>query len=168
MGAKYPSAHRIKIHRNYSIEEIARVLRVHKHTVRRWEKAGLQAIDNGRPRLFLGTELRRFLGERRQKARRPCTPGHIYCFRCREPKAPAGLIADLLPLNASTANLRGMCECGTLMYRRVGHGRLALARGNLTVTIPGALSRIGGKPSPTSNGDLNETWSAYLNAQRKK
>jgi hypothetical protein len=165
MGARLPNPRRIKIHRNYSIEEIARVLRIHKNTARRWEKAGLRAIDTGRPKLFLGTELRRFLETRRQQARRPCPPGHLYCFRCREPKTPVGGEVDLLPLNASGANLCGLCKCGTLMYRRVSHRTLPTAYRTFTVTMPLARSRIGGNPSPTSIGDLNEKWKAYVNAQ---
>jgi Helix-turn-helix domain len=168
MGARFPNPRRIKIHRNYTIEEIARLLRIHKNTARRWEKAGLRAIDTGRPKLFLGVELRRFLETRRQQARRPCPPGCLYCFRCREPKAPVGGEVDLLPLNASVANLCGLCECGTLMYRRVSHGTLSTARRTLTVTMPQARSRIGGNPSPTSIGDLNEKWKAYVDAQREE
>jgi excisionase family DNA binding protein len=168
MGARFPNARRIKIHRNYTIEEIARVLAVHKNTVRRWQKAGLRALDNGRPQLFHGTEIRRFLGARRQQVRRPCPAGHLYCFRCRQPKAPLGAEVDLLPLNASAANLCGLCACGTLMYRRVSRRTLAVARRDFIVTIPKACSRIGDKDIPPVNGDFNDTWSAHLDAQRQE
>ena len=168
MGARFPNARRIKIHRNYTIEDIARVLRVHKNTARRWQKAGLRVLDTGRPKLFHGTEVRRFLDARRQQARRPCPTGYLYCFRCREPKRPLGAEVDLLPLNASIANLCGICECGTLMCRRVSPRTLAAARRDLIVTIPQACSRIGRKASPSVNGDLNEIWSAHLGAEREK
>jgi Helix-turn-helix domain len=166
MDARYPSPRRIKVHRNYSIEEIARILKVHKNTVRRWTKNGLSAInDKSRPRLYLGPELKRFLGERQVQTRRPCPPGHMYCFRCREPKSPVHGEADLLPLTAEMASLCGMCQCGTLMYRRVSRRTLHRATSTLTVTVPKAPLRIGGLPSPIVNGDLIEEWKAYAKTQ---
>jgi Helix-turn-helix domain len=166
MGARYPSLRRIKIHRNYSIEEFARILKVHKNTARRWTKIGLSAIDDkSRPKLYLGTELHRFLRERRVQTRRPCPPGHMFCFRCREPKAPVHGEADLLPLTAEMASLCGICQCGTLMYRRVSKRTLRLALDSLTVTIPKARSSIGEIPFPILNGDLSEKWKAYAKTQ---
>jgi hypothetical protein len=166
MGARYPSARRIKIHRNYSIEEIARVLRVHKNTARRWTKIGLSAInDKGRPKIYLGTEIHRFLGERRARTRRPCSDGQMFCFRCREPRAPVHGEADLLPFTTEMASLCGMCQCGTLMYRRVSKRTLHRALVTLTVTIPKASSSIGGIRSPILNGDLIEKWKAYAKTQ---
>lgn len=167
--ARYPNARRIKIHRNYTVEQISRVLGVHKHTVRRWEKSGLQAIDDDeRPKLFRGPEVHRFLGEQRQNARRPCRPGHLFCFRCREPKLPFDGSADLLPLSASLASLCGMCGCGTLMYRRVSHRTFHTASRNLVVTIPLAHSRIGEKACSTLNADFTEIWRPYAKSQPEK
>ena len=166
MGTKYPSPHRIKIHHTYTIEEIARVLRIHKQTVRRWEKAGLSAIDDGRPRLILGTEIRRFLSERRRQARRPSPPGHMFCFRCRSPKIPSGGLADLLPLTAAIANLCAMCDCGTLMYRWVSRRTIGVAMRNLLVTMPDAQSRLTGGASASQNVQFIELWKPYAKSQR--
>jgi hypothetical protein len=166
MGTKYPSPRRIKIHRSYTIEEIAGVLHIHKHTVRRWEKAGLAAIDGGRPKLFLGTEIRRFLRERRRQARRPSPPGHMFCFRCRAPKIPSGGFVDLLPLTSRVANLCGMCDCGTLMYRRVSHRTIAVVIRDLAVTIPDAQSRLTGGASASLNVDFIALWKSYDKIQR--
>jgi helix-turn-helix protein len=168
MGARHPNARRIKIHFNYTIEDMARILGVHKNTARRWQKIGLRPIDTGRPTLFQGKEIRRFLDARRQQSRRPCPPGYLYCFRCRQPRVPIDGDADLQPFNASFANLCGLCECGTLMYRRVSRRTLPAARRHLTVTIPQACSRIGGNPFPTANGEFIAIWSGYLNAQCEK
>jgi hypothetical protein len=166
MGVRYPNARLVKIHRTYTVEEIARVLGVHKHTVRRWEKDGLRSIDDHRPKLFRGLDVRRFLAERREKAKRPMRPGQMFCFKCRTARLPYGGLADLLPMNVSAANLRGMCECGTLMHRRVSHDTIEAAARNLTLTIPEGHSRLGDKPSSTVNADLFESWRSYANAQR--
>jgi len=167
MGAKFPNPRRIKIHRSHSIEEIAGALEVHKHTVRRWQSLGLQAIDDAKPRLFRGTEVRRFLTERQQSSRRPCGPGQMYCLRCREPKNPFGDCADLLPRSATLANLCGLCGCGTLMFRRVSHRTLERARGNLMLTIPEVGERIRESDKPTLNADLMEMWQAHAKQERK-
>jgi hypothetical protein len=167
MGVRYPSGRRIKIHFNYTVEQIARILGVHKHTVRRWEKAGLRSIgDGGRPRLYRGPEIRRFLDERRESSKRPCGPGEMFCFKCRGAREPFGGVVDLLPINTNVANLRGMCECGTLMHRQVSHRTFRTATRNLTATIPEARPRIGGKECPTVNAAFVEVWRPYAKSQR--
>ena len=61
MGAHHPNPRLAKIHRNYSVEDTARLFNVHKNTVRNWLKDGLEPIDDQRPTLVRGEELRRFL-----------------------------------------------------------------------------------------------------------
>ena len=61
---------RVKLHRNYTVDEAAMLFRVHKNTVRNWLEAGLQPVDDRRPILILGRELSRFLHARREHARR--------------------------------------------------------------------------------------------------
>lgn len=43
-----------KLHRNYTVEEVARLLDVSRQTVWKWLKIGLQAIDGRRPILLTG------------------------------------------------------------------------------------------------------------------
>ena len=87
MGYRHPNPRLVKIHRKYSIEEIARLFGLHKNTIRNWLRQGLPAIDDGRPMLILGRELSRFLQERRQRAKQSCGPGRIYCIACRHRKS---------------------------------------------------------------------------------
>jgi hypothetical protein len=54
MKAKRANPRHIKLHRSYSVEEIARTLGVHKNSVRGWRKDGLEPIDASRPLLFQG------------------------------------------------------------------------------------------------------------------
>lgn len=51
----------VKIHRNYTVEEVALLLSVHKNTVRTWVKECLPVIDDKRPKLILGRDLSAFL-----------------------------------------------------------------------------------------------------------
>ena len=102
------------------MEDIARLFDVHKNTVRSWLKQGLAAIDDRRPILILGQELSRFLRERRQKAKKTCGPGRIYCIACRAPKLPALKMADCTATGPLAGSLCGICpDCGRLIYRRV-------------------------------------------------
>jgi helix-turn-helix protein len=135
MSARHPNARRIKIHRPYTVEELALALAVHKHTVRRWTKSGLVPIDDRRPLMFRGIDVVEFLQKRRVGAKQPCGPGQMYCFKCRSPQNPAGSIADLEVVGTSAGRLVGICSiCGTMMYRRVNPIRIAEVQGNLEVT----------------------------------
>ena len=109
---------RVKIHYSYTIEEIARLLGVHKNTVRAWLKSALETIDNRRPAMVQGKVLRAFLERKRSLNRRHCPPGTLYCLKCRAPRRPAYGLVDFVPLSAGSGNFRAFCEvCGTLMYR---------------------------------------------------
>ncbi|HWV55271.1 helix-turn-helix domain-containing protein [Pseudorhodoplanes sp.] len=142
MGIKHPNPRLAKIHRNYSVEELAGLLKVHKNTVRSWVRDGLRPIDDQRPTLIRGDEVRRFLIERRANAKQSCGPGRIYCLPCRAPKVPAGNMAELRSEGAN-GSLCGICpDCNRLIYRRVNPARMDAVRGDLDISIARAATRI--------------------------
>ena len=94
MKKRHPNHRLVKIHRSYTVEEIARLFGIHKNTVRHWVKEGLATIDDKRPMLILGHVLAAFLQARRVKNKQTCKPGELYCVRCRAPRSPAGNMAD--------------------------------------------------------------------------
>ena len=146
---------RVKLHRNYTVDEAAMLFRVHHNTVRGWLKSGLQPIDGRRPILILGRQLAGFIHARRERKRQRCRAGEFYCFRCRAPRASAARRADYLPITASSGNLSGVCsQCGTRMYRRVSLRKLAAAVGDLQVLLPQAEQRIVEGADPSLNCDL--------------
>lgn len=152
--SRHPNYRLVKIHRSYTVEEIARLLNVHKNTVRGWIKQGLPTIDRQRPTLILGAILSCFLRDRRQRGHKRCAPGEIYCVKCRTPVRPAGDMADYLPATAISGSLRGICPlCETLIYRRVSRATLDGSRGSLEITIPQAPSHIGDSRSLSVNCD---------------
>jgi hypothetical protein len=155
--SRHPNYRLVKIHRNYTVEEITRVLNVHKNTVRNWFKQGLPAIDRHKPTLILGSILSRFLQDRREGGQKRCAPGEIYCVKCRAPVQPAGNMADYLPITTTSGNLRGICPaCETLVYRRVNWARINEIRGRLEITIPQAQSHIADSRSLSVNCDSSE------------
>lgn len=155
MRKRRPNPRLAKIHRSYTVDEVAQLFDVHRNTVREWVKRGLPTNDGKRPMLILGRELVAFLTARRAKNKRPCLPGEIYCVRCRAPRAPAGEMVDYVPLTATLGNLAAICSaCESMMYRRVSLARLEQVRGNLDITMPQALEHISESAQPTVNSDL--------------
>jgi excisionase family DNA binding protein len=150
-----PNPRLTKIHRSYSLDEAARLLRVHKNTIRTWIKQGLPTIDRRRPMLIHGADLSAFLKNRRNRAKQPCPPGHMYCFKCRSPKRPAPGMVDYLPITATSGNLRALCsDCGTLTHRRVARAKLDIIGTNLEIAFPQAVSRIRESTAPFVNRDF--------------
>jgi helix-turn-helix protein len=165
MGYRHPNPRLVKIHRNYSVEDITRLFGIHKNTVRNWLKQGLAAIDDRRPILILGRELSRFLQERRQEAKQTCGPGRIFCIACRTPKSPAGNMADCIPMSPSSGNLCGICpDCHRLIYRRVNFSKIDAVRGELEITFTRPASRIGESAVLSVNCDSSQKAQAHENA----
>lgn len=157
MGSRQPNPRLAKIHRSYSVEEIARLFKVHKNTVRAWLRQGLQAIDGQRPTVASGSEIRRFLTERRKRAKRPCGPGRIYCLPCRAPKMPALKMAECVVTGDTTGTLRGICtDCNRMIYRRVNPTKIGAVRGDLDVSFTQAELRIEDTAEPNVNSDSSE------------
>ena len=130
---------RAKIHRSYTVAEVARLYGVHRQTVRNWLKAGLPSLTETRPHLILGRALGEFLSLRRQRAKRPCGVGELYCLRCDAPRCPAGDMLDYVPMTPLAGNLRGICPtCDALMNRRVGLAKIEGVKGRCEVVFPQA------------------------------
>jgi len=125
----------VKLHRNYTVDETARLLGKSKGTVRRWLKSGLPALTDRKPALILGSDLIDFL-KARIKPRTRCGPDEFYCLKCRAPRKAAEGMADFVPYAPRGGNLRALCEiCGTLMHRRVSSRQLAAFKEFLDLSI---------------------------------
>jgi hypothetical protein len=143
MGKRHPNPRLVKIHRNYTVEEVALLLEVHKNTVREWIKRGLAVLDDMRPMLILGSDLIDFLKARRAKNKQPCKPGEMYCLRCRAPKTPGGNMVDYEPKTETLGNLYGICpDCGAGMNRRTSMAKLEQIIGQIDITFPQGLRRL--------------------------
>jgi hypothetical protein len=108
--AKRVSTQRIRKHRHYTYEDAAELLGVSVQTVRSWKGQGLEVLDEGRPHYILGEALIEFLADRQRKTRSVLAPDQVYCFSCRAPKRPLGLMVDYVPINASRGRLVALCE----------------------------------------------------------
>ena len=159
----------VKIHRSYTVEEVANLFGAHKNTVRIWMRKGLAAVDDRRPTLIHGLDLVRFIEARRRSAKQPCPSGQMYCLKCRVPKAPAAAMADYLPFTETTGNLRGLCPtCGTLMHRRVAFSKLKIVGANLEIAFPEGVSRIRESAVPSLNCDSSNKGDTYEDPQPRE
>jgi hypothetical protein len=145
---------RVKINYSYRVEVIARMLSVHKNTVRAWLKDGLATIDDQRPAMVQGKVLRAFLETKRTAKRSRCGPGTFYCLKCRAPRKPALGMVDFVQLNCSSGNLKALCdECDTLMHRATNIARIPEVMPNLNVRVTVQQSRLIGSSNPSLNCD---------------
>ena len=168
MTTRHPNPRLAKIHRNYTVDEVARLFKLHQNTVREWIRQGLPTNDDRRPMLVLGRDLITYLNDRRSKRKQTCKPGEMYCVRCRAPRSPAGDMADYQPLTKTIGNLIGICPlCETVMHRCVNFRKLEAARGNLDVAIRRAKQRIDKSTSPSLNSDFDTGNGNDGNTQRE-
>jgi len=154
MPASRANPNRIKLHRSYTTTEVAACFGVHKNTVRNWCKRGLQPIDAIRPALFQGTTIREFLTKQNTGRKRPCSPGTLYCLRCRQPRPPALGMVEYVRITPSSGNLRALCECcEARTHRRVRQADIAQIMPGCEVQMAHGLPRLSGQAAPSLNCD---------------
>ena len=144
----------VKLHRTYDPGQLAACCGVHKNTVLNWQKAGLEPIDGSKPIIFHGSVVRQFIKRRNAERKRPCGPGKLYCFRCREPRAPALGLVVYEPLTAKSGNLKAFCEtCETVVHRKIRRNDLAMTMAGVTIQFAERSLRLIGSASPSLNCD---------------
>ena len=154
MATRRVNPRAVKLNRSHSVTDLAACLGVHKNTVRNWQRVGLQPVDKRRPVLFHGSTVRAFLSARNASRKRPCPPGTLYCFKCREPRPPACGMVEYTPRNGVSGNLTALCEaCETVMNRSAGLVSIAAIMPKLEVQIRQAVMRITEHTSTTLDCD---------------
>ncbi|RTR40554.1 DNA-binding protein [Shewanella canadensis] len=104
---------RIKIHRSYTVIEVSETLGVHPKTVRNWIRAGLPVIDETRPLLIQGADLKLYLKQKRKTYLHRCELNEMYCCKCKDPKVPSINSVEFIAKPAGMAHMTGRCnECG--------------------------------------------------------
>lgn len=133
-----------KIHRSYTVEEVALLYEVHKRTVRNWIIKGLKVCDEKRPALILGTDLKQFLKQQRQKNKRTCKPSELYCFKCREPQTPDQNTIKFIEETNTKGRVIAACSvCYSRMNKYFKLESLTSIQRDLDVIIPLQQKRIG-------------------------
>jgi hypothetical protein len=151
--ARVPNYRLPKLHRNYSVEEAATLLGVHRNTVRHWIKRGLPVVA-GHPILILGGALRTFLDQQREQRKRRCNAAEIYCLRCREPRVPAEGLVEYQATGPNRGRFIALCpHCGSVMYRSANPSRLPKILAALAGAVPIAPRHIGEREQAIVNRD---------------
>ena len=146
-----------KIHRNYTFEEVADLFCVHKNTVASWVKNGLPCMNESRPFLILGSELKAFLQARHKARKHKCRIDEIFCVKCKAPTKPALNFVEYVPSSESKGRLVGMCsDCESITNKFVGLGWLKANLNIFDVSLPKALEHIRDTDKPTLNSDFNK------------
>ena len=113
-----PDLRRVRLSKVYTMPEIAGALDRSIETVRRWVKEGLPVLDDRRPVLIDGRQLKKWLKDRWLSKKKPCTPGEFFCFRCRAPKLPVPGSVITRRRNKTTVMLQAVCsECDGLINK---------------------------------------------------
>jgi hypothetical protein len=152
-----PNHRLVKIHRNFSVEEAAKICGVVEETIRRWMKSGaLPALTDKIPTLIIGGDLFDFLQAR--SAKRPKLPVHqCYCFKCRGPRAPALGMADYIPRTTTTGTLRALCEtCLTVMNKVISASVVEELRAVVELSIQQAEQHLIDTSQPSLNDNSHE------------
>lgn len=137
-----PNYRAIHRHLNYTVDELAREIGVCKGSVRRWIKAGMPVVREGRPVLILGRDAAVFLS-RRRKPKQTCRLNEFPCFHCRAPREAAGAVAVIVSRQGGTYNMRARCgACGTVMHKRVSLARIGELRAVLAITATQPDARL--------------------------
>src|ERR1035437_1615964 len=82
--AKLYNLRSIKLRESYTLKQIAELLKVHFRTVQAWEQEGLKTINNEKPYLVMGFELKEFLSKKLKDRKTKLHPNEFYCTKCRE------------------------------------------------------------------------------------
>ena len=140
--ARY-NPNKAKINRSYTFEELAAVYGVHKNTVASWVKNGLPSLNEKRPFLILGAEVRRFHQGNRLTKKQHCQADEMFCMSCSKPTKLAENYVEYIPISETKGRLTGICVCcDGIVNKFVGLKWLAANEDVFEVPLPRELEHI--------------------------
>ena len=126
-------------------------------TVRAWLKQGLPCVRDTYPAIIRGADLLDFIQQRAKDRKKPCGPGRLFCFSCKEPKRPAGDEVEFQEDGPVLGTIIGLCpDCTTIMRRRSSRSRLQAAIGDLCLIQQPRQTDLSQSSNSSSNPDSEE------------
>lgn len=115
----------IKSLRCYTIIEAATISGVSPHTIRNWSKNGLRLLDENRPALIRGDDLRAYIKGQRADRRIKTAKDEFYCVSCKQARKAAERLADCI-VTGNRVKVVALCEvCGTVVSKPVAATRIS-------------------------------------------
>ena len=156
------NVNRIRLHRSYTMAELASVLGVHVRTVQTWRKEGMLPIDEyDRPMLFIGEVVRTFLKRRQQARKCKLQARECYCLRCNTSvlPVPESITVEVtdrrVGKTARAVVVRGKCStCGARVVRFTSTN--SILNTPWWTNLREADKRLIGTSVPSLNTDLKQ------------
>jgi len=137
----------IKKRESYSFKQITELLKIHIRTVQAWKQEGMPTINNERPFLVMGYDLKEFLSQKIAKHRIKLQAIEFYCTKCRRAVRSKGNQVCLKTSGQSIGKqgfkelvIKGTCEfCNSKINRFSHSGRLEEIKTNFDEVDFGGL-----------------------------
>lgn len=138
----------IKQRESYSLKQISELLNVHIRTVQAWKQEGLPTINQEKPYLVMGYDLKEFLSKKFAKRRIKLQSNKFFCTKCREAVRSTENQVWLQTSGKSIGKqgfkelvIKGICEfCNSKLNRFSHSGRLEEIKTNFGVVDFGGLN----------------------------
>jgi transcription elongation factor Elf1 len=119
----------------YTIEQAAEVSGVSPRTIRNWGSDGLRFLDDARPVLIRGDDLRDYIKGRRDSRKVKTALDEFYCFRCGKARKAARGLADCT-ITSGRVMLTALCGvCETVVCKPVPEACIPEISRTLDLTI---------------------------------
>ena len=145
--AKFYNLRLIKLRESYTLKQIAELLNVHFRTVQAWKQEGLTTINQKKPFLVMGYDLKEFLSQKIQNKKITLQPNEFFCTKCREAVRSIDNAVWLVTSGKTIGKqgfqelvIKGICEnCNSKLNRFSHSGRLEEIRNNFDIVDFGGL-----------------------------
>lgn len=146
--AKLYNLRLIKYRESYTLKQIAALLNVHFRTVQAWKQEGLKTINQEKPYLVMGFELKTFLNQKIISRKTKLQQNEFYCTKCRDAVKPTNNEVWLEVSEKTIGKqgfkefvIKGLCEfCNSKLNRFSHEGKLEEVKNTFDVVNLGELS----------------------------
>lgn len=147
---------KVKRHRSYTVQSLAKLYGVGPNTVRQWIKIhSLPVIEGSYPVLMHWAEIRSWIITWQAARKWTCAANEMSCLKCRGPrKVKAGTFC-VTQSNKALIMMHGDCEaCGKPMNRATSQAKLEASKANF-VGNPAKHCAPSNAHTSNSNSPLN-------------
>lgn len=143
-----PNPNLIKTGASYTMEDLAKLLRVCRKTIQNWHREGLPAIDDKLPKMFNACDVKYFITQKRASKKFTCEADEFLCLTCKKKvKAKEGTLKPIIHKNKKCYMLFGRCETCNKALRKMA-SKTSLGEEPEETSISGHENYYKVSPSP--------------------